>query len=140
MGLLNTYFLANDDRDAERRAAAVGGPAGGVQSGGLTPLELDTLLAIVSGVSYEDLAVEPVRFLGEPGEEWLFEVRPPLVGALAGLDEAGAQDAANEWVRTDELQMGGWETSGAAALIGELATIASEATHSDRRLYGWGSL
>jgi hypothetical protein len=140
MGLLNTYFVADDDADAERQAAALGGPANGVRSGGLTPLELDTLLAIVSGVSYEELALEPIRFLGEPGEQWLFEVRPSLVSALVGLTEAGAQDAASEWVRTDELRMGGWDISGAADLIGELATAANEATQTGRRLYGWGSL
>ena len=138
MGLLNTYFVAGDDLRAEGLAKRVGGPEEGLQSGDLTEVELDTLLAAITGVAYQEIRNEPVRYVGEPDEQWLFEVRPALVSALATLDDAAALEVAGQWVQTDELH--GSEAATAVEFITDLRTIAAKATRSNSRLYCWGSV
>jgi hypothetical protein len=138
MGLLNTYFIATDDVQAQQLAERVGGPEVGLQSSGLTPLELDTLLEALTGRPYEEIIAEPVRDIGELDEQWLFEVRPALVSALVGLDGGRALDVATRWVSTEELA--GADSAAAAAFIADLAVIAGDATRAGCPLYGWISL
>lgn len=135
MGLLSTIFPAVDDAEAIERCGDAG-PSGGVDLGGMTPLELETLLESITGAEVEpDLA----RDLDAGDERWLSEVPPELVTALAGLAPDAVGGVAERWAETEELA-GVVDPADLASVITDLRTLATSATTAGARLYLWTSL
>jgi hypothetical protein len=138
MGLMNTFFVASDDAEARTLASALGGPPHGFNVGGLTDIELDTLLETLTGTPYETIASTQTRQLLEEDEQWLTVVRPDLVAALTRLSSTAVDQVAATWVETDELR--GVSAGDARDLITGLATVSRESVSTGRPLYFWTSL
>jgi hypothetical protein len=63
-----------------------------------------------------------------------------LVAALAAADAKHLRSAADEWVVTEEMAMGGWSRDEAANLLVQVAELCRRARSEQRRVYRWVSL
>ncbi len=138
MGLMNTFFVASDDDDARTLVSTSGGPPNGLNVGGLTDIELDTLLEALTGTPSEAIASTQTRQLLEDDEQWLTVVRPDLVAALTNLTSTAVDQVAAAWIETDELS--GVSAGEARELIMGLATVSQDSAATGRPLYFWTSL
>jgi hypothetical protein len=51
----------------------------------MTEVELDTLLEAITGADHESIDATEDRYLGEPGEQWLMELRRSDIGDVCPL-------------------------------------------------------
>jgi hypothetical protein len=114
---------------------------------GVLDVELATLERILHGESIDDvdavvdLIEDPVRQEPESDPEaWISPVSDRLVAAVAAADEGRLGSAAEEWVATEEMLLGGWSRDEAANLLVQLAELCRRAQSERRRVYRWVSL
>jgi hypothetical protein len=154
VSIQNDFFLATDEELAalETRSGPWSGSPGGpslpiVEAKGILDVELETLECILHGESIDDvdavvdLIQDPVRQEPESDPEaWIAPASDRLVTALAAADEGRLGSAAESWVATEEMLMGGWSRDEAADLLLVLGEFCRRAQTERRRVYRWVSL
>jgi hypothetical protein len=135
MGLLTELFVARE-KEARSYDHTSAGRLPGVQLGGLTNLEFETLWAILAGEEWsaETHALEEVA---STEETWTFKFPPAYLEILRALDSSRISEAARAWAATEELSCAPADVE---PVITKLATIARSFSDGDRSLFLWSSL
>lgn len=135
MGLLTDFLIARRS-DAPKLAESIHPIEDwdGIEAKGLDPIKLMTLWEILAGTKPADL--EMLHMASEEGP-WVFEVAEDLVKLLAELEEPRAATVAENWSRTDELQLDDWATEDARLALEALTSVARKATDRKSSLLLW---
>lgn len=105
---------------------------------GLTDLEISTLWAVLAG---EEWDIDEHELPGEPGDEdeesMLSRFPPPLVNALAALEDPALAGIARQWSsQAEELE---WEPEALLPVLSDLRRLARLAKGEGKHLYLWSS-
>lgn len=135
MGLLTELFVA-DENEAKAYGPESAGRFAGVQLGGLTNLEFESLWAILASEEWSPKA-HSLSQVASSDNCWTFRFPHPYVERLIRLDGPLIQAAAKTWAATEEIS---GSTSDVEPVIESLAKLARLADESRRGLYLWVSL
>ena len=105
----------------------------------LTPLEVSTLWAIVSGREWTLELMDEFQnvLMKDDGERLIHRFPPTLVTELAGLQKGSIGAFAESWAKTDELTMLRSSSADLEPIIEDLARLARHGVEFDSGLYLW---
>lgn len=142
MGVLTDLVIANED-DAMQIANSQHplGEFTGIDMKGVDSVKLTMLHSILSGQSWKDLLsqYDPVAEASEDGP-WVFLLPTELVHSLAGLDEPGIMNIADQWAKTEEFRLDNWSLEDVTAALRDIANLARQASDQGKRVLAWMSL